>query len=93
MGRLQQGADRTSAAWRVASPRSGLEAAIGVVVLNQMLVAGRPERPSHARHRIQQTGVGVIACSVLHVHQRQGWDILQTLTSQPGRLIAELQAA
>jgi transposase len=31
--------------------------------------------------------------SLISTARKQGWDILQTLTSQPGRLIAELQVA
>ena len=31
--------------------------------------------------------------SLISTARKQGWDILQTLTSQPGRLIAELRVA
>ena len=31
--------------------------------------------------------------SLISTARKQGWDILQTLTSQPGRLIAELQVS
>jgi hypothetical protein len=47
------------------------EAAVGGVVLNQMLAAGRPDSVRRTRVITQQIGVGVIACSVLHVHQRR----------------------
>ena len=46
------------------------EAAIVVVVLNQMMAAGRPDSVRRMRVTAWRIGVEVIACSVLHVHQR-----------------------
>jgi hypothetical protein len=60
------------------------EAAIGVVVLNQKLAAGRPDSVRRMRVIAWRSGVGVISFSVLHVHQRPAGPAPITERGRPG---------